>query len=42
MTLAEWHAAIDGFVAAHSPAEQAPSEDEFLAVLAEEMAAGRA
>ncbi|WP_292499924.1 hypothetical protein [Methylobacterium sp.] len=42
MTLAEFHAALDGFIAANSPAEQAPSEDEFLQVLMEEMAAGRA
>lgn len=33
---------MDGFIAANSPAEQAPSEDEFRRVLMEEMAAGRA
>lgn len=42
MTLAEFHAAIDGFLSAHSPREEGPSEDEFMKVLAEEMAAGRA
>ena len=42
MTMAEFHAAIDGFIAANSPAEQAPTEDEYMRVLAEEMAAGRA
>lgn len=42
MTLAEFHAALDGFFSANSPAEQAPSEDEFMTVLMEEMAAGRA
>ncbi len=35
MTMAEFHAAIDGFIAANSPAEQAPTEDEFMRVLAE-------
>ena len=33
---------MDGFIAANSSAEQAPSEDEFLKVLMEEMEAGRA
>lgn len=42
MTMAEFHAAIVGFIAANSQAEQAPTEDEFMRVLAEEMAAGRA
>lgn len=42
MTMAEFHAAIDGFIAANSPAEQTASEDEFMRVLAEEIAAGRA
>jgi hypothetical protein len=41
MTLAEFHAAMDGFISANSPPE-GPSEDEFRKVLAEEMAAGRA
>lgn len=42
MTLAEFHAAIDGFIAAHTAGGEAPTEDEFMKVLAEEMAAGRA
>lgn len=42
MTLAEWHVVIEAFIAANSPPEESTSEDEFLAVLAEEMAAGRA
>ncbi|ACL56994.1 hypothetical protein [Methylobacterium nodulans] len=42
MTLAEWHAAIDGFIRAHTPREADIGEDEFLNVLSEEMAAGRA
>ena len=42
MTLAEWHVVIEAFIAANSPPEEGTSEDEFLAVLAEEMAAGRA
>ncbi len=42
MTLAEFHAAMDDFIAANSPAEPVPSEDEFLQVLAEGMAAGKA
>jgi hypothetical protein len=42
MTLAEWHVVIEAFIAANSPPEESSSEDEFLAVLAEEMAAGRA
>lgn len=42
MTLAEWHVVIAAFIAAHGPPEAGGSEEEFLAVLAEEMAAGRA
>ncbi len=42
MTLAEWHVVVAAFIAAHGPPEAGGSEDEFLAVLAEEMAAGRA
>lgn len=42
MTLAEWHVVIEAFIAANSPPEDAATEEEFLAVLAEEMAAGRA
>lgn len=42
MTLAEWHVVIESFIAANSPPEEGSSEDEFVAVLAEEMAAGRA
>jgi hypothetical protein len=33
---------MDGFISANSPADQAPSEDEFRKVLMEEMEAGRA
>lgn len=42
MTLAEWHVVVEAFIAAHGPQEPSGSEEEFLAVLAEEMAAGRA
>ncbi|WP_281292767.1 hypothetical protein [Methylobacterium oryzihabitans] len=42
MTLAEWHAAVEGFAEAHAPAQPEASEDEFLRVLSEEIAAGRA
>jgi hypothetical protein len=42
MTLAEWHVVVAAFIAAHGPPEAGGSEDEFLAVLAEEMAAGQA
>lgn len=42
MTLAEWHVVIAAFIAAHGPPEAGGSAEEFLAVLAEEMAAGRA
>lgn len=42
MTLAEWHVVIEAFIAANSRPESGTSEDEFLAVLSEEMAAGRA
>jgi hypothetical protein len=42
MTLAEWHVVVSAFIAAHGPPEAEGSADEFLAVLAEEMAAGRA
>ncbi|MGX9981128.1 hypothetical protein [Methylobacterium fujisawaense] len=42
MTLAEWHVVIESFLAANSPPEEGSTEEEFLDVLAEEMAAGRA
>lgn len=42
MTLAEWHVVIESFIAANSPPDEGSTEDEFIAVLAEEMAAGRA
>ena len=42
MTLAEWHVVIESFIAANSPPAEGSTEDEFIAVLAEEMAAGRA
>ena len=42
MMLAEWHVVIAAFIAAHGPPEAGGSAEEFLAVLAEEMAAGRA
>lgn len=42
MTLAEWHVVIEAFVAANSATAEAPTEEEFMKVLAEEMAAGRA
>jgi len=43
MTLAGFHAALAGYVAAHAPQKaESPSDDEYAAVLAEEMAAGRA
>ena len=42
MTLAEWHVVVEAFIVAHSPPADGGTEDEFLAVLAEEMAAGRA
>ncbi len=43
LTLAEFGAAIDGWIAAHTPSQQVEvTEDEFARVLAEEMAAGRA
>lgn len=43
MSLPQFHAALDGYVQAHSAAERSDiTEDEFTRVLAEEMAAGRA
>lgn len=44
MTLAVFHAAMDGYLRAHTvkPEGEEPTEAEYLAVLAEEMAAGRA
>ena len=44
MTLAAFYAAIEGYMRVHTaaPETDGPSEAEYLAVLAEEMAAGRA
>lgn len=44
MTMAEFQAFMAGFAAFHCPkkGEDAPSEDEFLAALAEAQAAGTA
>lgn len=44
MTLPAFHAALGGYIEAHSARESAVdvTEDEFARVLAEEMAAGRA
>lgn len=43
MTVPELAAFLEGFAAFHCPpAEDVPSDDEYLAVLAEEIAAGRA
>ena len=44
MMLAEFHDVVDGYIAAHaSDAAGGPTDEaEYLAVLAEEMAAGRA
>ena len=45
MTLAEFHAGLDGYMQAHAAKGGGAddiSEDEFTRVLAEEMAAGRA
>jgi hypothetical protein len=43
MTLAAFHVALEGYTKAHT-AEKAeePTDDEYYAALAEEMAAGRA
>ncbi|WP_279601341.1 hypothetical protein [Methylobacterium sp. E-045] len=43
MSLPEFHAAIDGYMEAHSAKPDTDlSEDDFLKALGEEMAAGRA
>lgn len=43
MTIAGFHAALGGYIRAHTTeTEEAPSREEYLAVLAEEIAAGRA
>ncbi|WP_277996059.1 hypothetical protein [Methylobacterium sp. Leaf102] len=43
MTLPQFHAAIGGYLQAHAPKETADlDESDFLAALADEMAAGRA
>jgi hypothetical protein len=45
MTFAEYYAAVTGYVDAQkgsSPETEAPSRDEYLRVLMEEQAAGRA
>lgn len=42
MTPSEFFAAWAGFESMHKAKDDAPGEDEYLAVLAEEIAAGRA
>lgn len=43
MTLPEFHAALDGYMQAHSAKPDTDlTEDDFTKALAEEMAAGRA
>lgn len=43
MTIAEFNAFMEGFAAFHGAGtEDAPSDEEYLAALAEEIAAGRA